>query len=52
MKYKLEEIAVESIQNQVEREKLLKKQNKTKLSIVSCGSKASGLVHMCGIRVP
>ena len=51
MKYKLEEKAIESIQNQVEREKRLKK-IKIKLSIVSCGSKASGLVYMCEIRVP
>ena len=38
MKYKLEEIAIKSIQNQVEREKRLKK-IKIKLNIVSCGQK-------------
>lgn len=51
MKYKPEELAIESIQNQVEREKRLKK-IKIKLNIVSCGSKASGLVYMCEIKSP
>lgn len=42
MNCKLEDIAIESIQNAVEREKRLKKKN----SVLSCGSKSSGLVNV------